>query len=70
MTTFSEIIDAASALSPDEQQTLLEIIGRRLAERNRAKLIRDVKEAQAEVMEGRARSASVQEIMDEVRGET
>jgi hypothetical protein len=70
MTTFSEIIDAASALSPDEQETLLEIIGRRLTERNRAKLIRDVKEAQAEVMEGRARSASVQEIMDEVRGET
>jgi hypothetical protein len=70
MTTFSEIIDAASALSPDEQETLLEIIGRRLTERNRAKLIRDVKEAQAEVIEGRARSASVQEIMDEVRGET
>ena len=32
----------ASSLSADEQQALLEIIGRRLAERNRAQLVRDV----------------------------
>jgi hypothetical protein len=69
MTTFSEILDAASSLSVDEQQTLLEIIGRRLAERNRAQLVRDVKEARAELADGCARSSSVQEIMDEVNGE-
>lgn len=69
MTNFSEILDAASSLTADEQQTLLEIIGRRLAERNRAQLVRDVNEARAELADGRARSASVKEIMDEVNGE-
>jgi hypothetical protein len=69
MSTFSEIIDAASSLSADEQQALLEIIGRRLTERNRAQLARDVNEARADFADGRALPASVNEIMDEVKGE-
>jgi hypothetical protein len=70
MTTFSEILDAASSLSADEQQTLVEIIGRRLAERSRAELLQEVKAARAEIADGSARIASVADIMDEVRGET
>jgi hypothetical protein len=70
MTTFSEILDAASLLSADEQQSLLEIIGRRLAEQNREQLVRDVREARAEFAEGRAQPASASDIMDEVRGES
>jgi hypothetical protein len=66
MTTFSEILDAASSLSTDEQQELMEIIGRRLAEQNRAELVREVNAARAELADGRARAASVQEIVDEV----
>jgi len=69
MTTFSEILDAASSLSADEQQALLDIIGRRLAEQNRAQIVRDVHEARAEFADGRAHLASVKEIMDEVNGE-
>ena len=69
MTTFSEILDAASSLSADEQQALLEIISRRLAERNRAQIVHDVAEARAEFADGRARPATVKEIMDEVNGE-
>lgn len=70
MTTFSEILDAASSLSTDEQQTLVEIIGRRLAEQNRAELLREVCEARAELKDGSARVASVADIMREVRSET
>jgi hypothetical protein len=66
MTTFSDIVDAADNLSVDEQQVLLEILSRRLADRNRAELVRDVQEARAEFAAGRARPASVKEIMDEV----
>jgi len=69
MTTFADILDAADNLSADEQETLLEILHRRLAERKRAQLIRDVEEARAEFTNGRARPASVREIMDEAGGE-
>lgn len=69
MTTFSEILDAAGNLSADEQETLLEILRRRLAERKRARVIRDVEESRAEFSAGQARPATVDEIMDEVNGE-
>lgn len=69
MSTFSEILDAASDLSAEEQATLLEILRRRLAERNRAQLVRDVEEARREFADGKARPASVDEIMNEACGE-
>jgi hypothetical protein len=69
VTTFSEIVDAADGLSVDEQMTLLEILRRRIAERNRQRLLRDVEEARDEFATGKARVASVSEIMDEAAGE-
>jgi len=70
MTTFSEIVDAADNLSTDEQQVLLELLHRRIAERNRAELVLEVAESRAEFADGRAEPSSVKDIMDEVRGET
>ena len=70
MTTFSEVVDAADDLSVDEQETLVEILQRRIAKRNRDALIRDVAEARAEFQTGRTRASSVSDIMDEVRGES
>lgn len=67
---YDHILRAASSLSADEQQTLVEIIGRRLAEHNRAELLRDVRDARAELNEGNAQVASVVDIMGEVRRET
>ena len=67
MSTFAEVVDAADKLSADEQESLVGILRRRLAERNRAQLVDDVAEARAEFVSGRARSATVQQIMDEVR---
>jgi hypothetical protein len=69
MTTFAEILDAASSLSADEQQALLEIMSRRIAERNRAGILRDVKAAREEIAVGGARPTSVSDIMTEVTGE-
>jgi hypothetical protein len=70
MVRFSDIVDAANELSVDEQETLLEVLRHRIAERNRARLVDEVAEARAEFAAGQARTASVQEIMDEVNGET
>jgi hypothetical protein len=67
--SFSDVLDAAGNLSADEQETLLEILRRRLAEHRRALLVRDVAEARAEFANGRARPASVSEILDEADGE-
>jgi hypothetical protein len=69
MAMFSEIVDAADALSIDEQQALLEILRRRIADRNRAQLARDVQEARGEYASGSARPATVKQIMDEANGE-
>lgn len=65
MSTFAEVVDAADKLSADEQESLLGILRRRIAETNRAQLADDVAEARAEFVSGRARSATVQQIMDE-----
>ncbi len=69
MPTFSDVVDAADKLSDDEQESLLEILRRRLAEKNRTKLAGDVAEARAEFIGGGARSATVQQIMDDLSHE-
>ena len=66
MITFAEVVDAADQLSTDEQQTLVEILNRRLTDRNRERLVRDVAEARAEFASGKAQSASAKQIMGEV----
>ena len=67
MTTFSDIVEAADHLSVDEQLTLLEILQRRIAKRNRESLVRDVAEARREFQGGQLRATSVSDILAEVR---
>ena len=69
MTTFSDVVDAADDLSIDEQETLLEILRRRIAQRHRDALIRDVADARAEFQSDKTRAGSVSGIMDKVRRE-
>ena len=70
MTTFSDVVDAADDLSVNEQETLVEILRRRIAKCNREALVRDVAEARAEFQSGQTRATSVGDIMNEVRGES
>ncbi|NLX53670.1 MAG: hypothetical protein GXY58_01000 [Planctomycetaceae bacterium] len=65
MPTFADIVDAADRLSVDEQETLLEILRRRIATRNRAELAHDVRAARAEHANGQSHVATVAQIMDE-----
>jgi len=69
MTDFSEILDAADQLPIDAQQTLVEILQRRIAERGRADIVHDVHAARVEHATGDSRPATVKDIMDEVGGE-
>ncbi len=68
MDTFSDIVEAADHLSVDEQLTLLEILQRRIATRNRESLVRDVADARREFQDGQFHPTSVSDIMAEVRG--
>ena len=70
MTTFLDVVDAADSLSVDEQETLVEILRRRIATKNCDVLARDIADARAEFQSGQARAACVSDIMDEVRGES
>ena len=70
MATFSDVVDAADNLSVDEQETLVEILRRRIAKQNRAALVQDVAESRDEFKSGTARPGTVSEIINEVRGES
>ncbi len=49
---FAEVLEAVDQLSSDEQETLVAIVQRRMAERGRMQLAADVQEAQGEFAAG------------------
>ncbi len=63
---FAEVLEAVDQLSPEEQETLVEIVHRRMAERGRKQLTVEIQEAQREFAEGRCRPSTVDELMDEI----
>lgn len=64
--TFSAVLDAADTLSPQEQETLIEVLRHRIAERNRQRLIKEVEEAPRDFAQGECREATADEIMPEI----
>jgi hypothetical protein len=65
-TTFVELLDAADRLSLDEQETLLEILQRRMVEHRRQELAKDIRDAEQESQAGRCRPITPHELMGEV----
>jgi hypothetical protein len=64
--TFHVVVEAADSLTQEEQETLIELLNRRLAGRRRAQLVGDVKEAQREFESGALRPTTADEIMKEI----
>jgi len=64
--SFHLIAEAADRLSEEEQETLIELLNHRLAERRRAELIRDIQESQREFDSGSLRAKTPNEIMNEI----
>lgn len=69
MTNFAEIVDAADNLSVDEQESLIGIMQRRIAERNRIRLLREVADARVEHASGKSCPGAVADLMGEIRHE-
>jgi len=63
---FAEVIEAADCLSEDEQETLLKVLQKRLAERRRLEVAEDIKEARLEHQRGETLEATPDELMDEI----
>ena len=63
---FSDVLDAADKLSADEQQELIAILNRRLAEAGRRRVIDDVRKARAEFTAGQCRPTKAKDLLDEI----
>ncbi len=66
MIPFREVLEAVDQLSPDEQSSLVDIVQRRIAERNREQLATDIREARKEFEKGGCRPASPAELLNEI----
>jgi hypothetical protein len=63
---FCQVLEAIGKLSLDEQQTLLEIVAKRMTEESRKKILGDIEEAKREFSEGRCEPSTPQKIMDDI----
>jgi hypothetical protein len=65
-TTFDEVLDAVEQLPADQQADLVEILRRRLAARERERVIADVREAREQFAQGKLKPSSIEEICGEI----
>ena len=63
---FGEILEAIDNLSPDEQETLLNIVQRRIAALGRKRLVSEIQEARREFAEGQCKPTTVTDLMKEI----
>ena len=67
MTSFAQTLDVSESLPADQQEDVLEVLQRRLAERRRADLIATVKQSRKEFAAGKCKPMSVAAIMRQVK---
>jgi len=63
---FGEVLEAADHLSPDEQEELIDILHRRLAQAARQRLATEIQEARQEFSQGRCLAVTPDELMREI----
>ncbi len=65
-TTFAEILEAADQLPLEDQENLIDILLKRLRDRRRDNLVKDVQEAQKEFAEGKCQPVTPEQLMEEI----
>jgi len=63
---FHVVVDAADRLTVEEQETLVTVLNRRLADRRRAELVRDIREGQREFERGDLRPSTPEKIVKDI----
>ncbi|MCC5630121.1 hypothetical protein LC613_19635 [Nostoc sphaeroides CHAB 2801] len=62
-----QVLESIENLSVDEQETLIDLIRHRLAERRRSEIAANIAQAQVEYQSGKVFRGTVTQIMDELR---
>ncbi|MBD2561087.1 MULTISPECIES: hypothetical protein [Nostoc] len=62
-----QVLESIEDLSVDEQETLIDLIRHRLAERRRSEIARNIVQAQVEYQSGKVFRGTVTQMMDELR---
>lgn len=63
---FGEVLEAADHLSTDEQQELIAVLARRLAQAGRQRVAADIQEARQEFAGGRCVPTTPEQLMHEI----
>lgn len=63
---FGEVLEAIDHLSLDEQETLRDILHRRIAEQGRRKLAAEIASARQEFAKGQCQPATADDLMKEI----
>ena len=66
MTKFAQVLDSADGLAIEEQESLVEVLQHRLAERRRDELVEAVRSARREFRQGRCRAATPVQIIKRI----
>jgi hypothetical protein len=66
LVSFAEVLEAADELPLDEQETLAEILHRRVVESRRGDLARDLLQARQEFEQGECRPVTADDLMSEI----
>jgi hypothetical protein len=66
MKTFAQVLDSADELGVEEQESLVEVLQRRLTERRRDALLEAVRSARLEFERGRCRPATPKQIVKRI----
>ncbi len=63
---FGEVLEVVDTMSLEEQETLIEVVHRRIIERRREELVKEVQDAQKEFQAGHCHPMTPDELMAEI----
>jgi hypothetical protein len=64
--SFQDLIDAVESLPLDDQSMLVELINKRIIEKRRAELVREVEEARDAFRKGEVKRGTVEDLMKDL----
>ena len=65
--SFDALLEAISQLPPDEQSDLIDVVRRRLLELRRQEIVADVREADAELAQGKPKATTAADLLREIQ---
>ncbi len=63
---FADVLESVENLPNDEKEMLIDIVRKRMIGERREEMLRDIEEADRDFREGRCKTATVDEIMQEI----